>query len=266
MKRLTLLILVISLAGLGALVYLNRPAATDAADAQTMRVANQLYANGQYAEATQMYEQLVEAGGRNADVYYNLGNAYYQQGDMAGALLNFRRAQQLDPRDADIEANLALARSQIGEPVIAGAGNMPLRLAHLTEPYLTLDEAALIGFGLWLLLALLFVATHGAEPGRLRRLAGGAFVVLLLITVVGVGVLGSRVYTAFAQPAAIVTGNVSLAANPNAEGPAGIGVKAGTEVHLMDRRNDWVQVLLPGRSILGWLPQSVVVPVSPDAA
>ena len=46
-----------------------------------MVLANQNYEAGQFEQAAAGYEAIIEAGVRNSDVYYNLGNAYFKQGD-----------------------------------------------------------------------------------------------------------------------------------------------------------------------------------------
>ena len=81
-----------------------------------MSIANQLYEAGQYAQAAQAYQQLVNQGYGDGALFYNLGNAHFKQGDYGRAILNYRRAQQLAPRDPDIETNLALARAQVYRP------------------------------------------------------------------------------------------------------------------------------------------------------
>ena len=114
MKRVLTIIFILLLVGMSAaLVLANLPQTLPDSDTQTMRVADQLYASGQYAQAAQMYRPLAERGTANATLNYNLGTAYLQSGDLGSAILYLRRAQSLAPRDTDIESHLALARSQL---------------------------------------------------------------------------------------------------------------------------------------------------------
>ena len=68
--------------------------------------ANQLYENGKYIEATNLYQHLVDQGIQNSALHYNLGNAYFKLGQLGLAILNYKRASLIDPRDSDIRANL----------------------------------------------------------------------------------------------------------------------------------------------------------------
>ena len=48
--------------------------------------ANAQYAEGNYAEAAIQYEQILTEQ-PSAEVYYNLGNAYFKQGELAQSIL-----------------------------------------------------------------------------------------------------------------------------------------------------------------------------------
>jgi len=103
-----------SMLGVFALVgiawYMMTPSALPAADAQTFASANQLAAQGNYRAAETLYQQLVNAGVNNADVYYNLANTQTALGDAAHAADSYARAYALAPRDAQI-AQTAHSRS-----------------------------------------------------------------------------------------------------------------------------------------------------------
>ena len=74
-------------------------------------VADSLYQKGKYPEAAQAYEHLLQEG-EHADLYYNLGNAYYRMNDIGRCILNYERAALRDPGNSDIQFNLALARTK----------------------------------------------------------------------------------------------------------------------------------------------------------
>jgi len=72
--------------------------------------ANQAFREGDYSRAAQGYETLVRQGRAGADVYYNLGNAYFRLGRLGLALVNYERARILAPRDPDVDYNLRHAK------------------------------------------------------------------------------------------------------------------------------------------------------------
>ena len=75
------------------------------------------YRMGEYQAAIESYEAVLAAGQTSAELYYNLGNAYYREGQMAKAILNYERALHLKPNMSDAKENLALANSHITDRI-----------------------------------------------------------------------------------------------------------------------------------------------------
>jgi tetratricopeptide (TPR) repeat protein len=75
--------------------------------------ANDLFNNGQYSQAAEIYTALIDNGYKESDIYYNLGNSYFRLEKIPLAILNFERARRLDPGDEDINFNLKLANLRI---------------------------------------------------------------------------------------------------------------------------------------------------------
>jgi tetratricopeptide (TPR) repeat protein len=79
--------------------------------AVTKTEADSAYVRGEYQQAIKDYEALLKQGA-SADLYYNLGNAYYRTENITRAVLNYERALLLSPGDRDIRFNLQMARSK----------------------------------------------------------------------------------------------------------------------------------------------------------
>src|ERR1700731_760536 len=74
--------------------------------------ANQEYAQGHFKEAIGSYETLARSGQWSANLFYDLGNAYFRTSDFGNAILNYERALVLDPRHPEAKANLQIARDE----------------------------------------------------------------------------------------------------------------------------------------------------------
>ena len=72
--------------------------------------ANEEFAQGHFKEAIAGYEALVGAGHWNANLFYDLGNAYFRTRDFGRAILNYERALALDNHHPEATANLQIAR------------------------------------------------------------------------------------------------------------------------------------------------------------
>ena len=98
------MILLISISLASCLIPLSSHALTKAD-------ADSSYVHGEYQQAIKEYESLLK-NGASADLYYNLGNAYYRTENITKAVLNYERALLLSPSDRDIRFNLQMARSK----------------------------------------------------------------------------------------------------------------------------------------------------------
>ena len=74
--------------------------------------ANQEYTQGHFAEAISGYEALVRAGQWSANLFYDLGNAYFRTADFGRAILNYERALALERHHPEATANLQIARDE----------------------------------------------------------------------------------------------------------------------------------------------------------
>lgn len=96
---------------MGMLIFFCLLAWAMPAHSITKANADSAYANQQYQQAIKDYEELLTEG-VSAEIYYNLGNAYYRTDNITRAVLNYERALLLSPGDRDIRFNLQMARSK----------------------------------------------------------------------------------------------------------------------------------------------------------
>lgn len=72
--------------------------------------ANQLYKDGEYKDALNVYMDIEKSGNISGDLYYNIGNIYYRLNMIGNAVLYYEKAVRLMPRDSDLEYNLQYVR------------------------------------------------------------------------------------------------------------------------------------------------------------
>ena len=98
----------------GSAVLLGAPAARAQAGPGTADTlferGNQAYLHGDYAGAASAYEELLHQGAVSADLYFNLGDAYFRMGSLGPAIWAFEKAAALNPGSEDARYNLAEAR------------------------------------------------------------------------------------------------------------------------------------------------------------
>jgi len=77
--------------------------------------ANEAYFRGDFAAAIKGYEQLEQAGVRDADVSFNLATAHARKGELGAAVLYFSRALWLRPGDDGAEEGLSAAQNELAK-------------------------------------------------------------------------------------------------------------------------------------------------------
>jgi tetratricopeptide (TPR) repeat protein len=266
MKRMIMLTVVfLTLIGLFAVNQTLLLAKSSATASDTMLTANQLYEAGQFAQAAQGYQQLVDQGYADSALFYNLGNAYFKQGDHGRAILYYRRAEQLAPRDPDVAANLELARAQTVDQLEATDGEgFFSRLTQFVQGWLTLNELATITLGVWFLFAFLLIVFSGSKTGSAwRKGLQYGLVVTSLALAVGIFALASCLYAENNHSEGLVVASeVNVTSGPGSQYVTEFTLHNGAEVNLVETRGNWVRLALPGGELQGWAPASAVEAVA----
>jgi tetratricopeptide (TPR) repeat protein len=261
MKRMITIFSLISITIIG--LFLANQVQLLAKPSDTMSTANQLYETGQYSQAAQAYQQLVDQGFTDSALFYNLGNAYFKDGDYGGAIVNYRRAQLLAPRDADIAANLELARSQIvDQPEETGESSQGLvsAIGRWTQTWLTLNEVAIFALGTWILFVFLLILFSNTRKGSpVHESLQYAMVVTVLALVMGLVGLGSRMYVENSQPeAVVVASDVDVTSGPGTQYVTEFALHNGAEARLLETRGNWARLMLADNALQGWVPANAV--------
>ncbi len=223
---------------------------------QAFRDANALYSEDRYHEAAALYERIVDSGFANADVLYNLGNAYYKAGDLGHAVLSYERALKIQPSHEDARENLAFVGELLADRRAPVGGAVSDFLGRVFER-LTVDRlaaaASTVYFVLFALLtlAVLRLGFSGWQSGWLGR--------VVIVLVVCVAVSGSTLAYRLAVvrgdvEAVVLVPEVGVRTGPGEDFVLEFRLHEGTKVKVEETRDDWVRVTVPGTDLNGWMP------------
>lgn len=257
--------IVVSLATLGGFAAVVGVALAQApSPTDLMEEANDQYERGEYAAAAQQYEALIDSGYEDATLYYNLGNAYFRNGDVGRAVLNYLRAEELSPRDADIRANLELARSRTVDRVESGGESLFASVSNAARRWVTVGEMGVISLLLWAASAIAIgtLIVWRTIPRR-TVVWNGAFVATAA-TLVSLLLLVSMLYAnSNDDSAVIVESTVKVMSGPGDQYEEEFTLHSGAQVRLVDTRQGWVRIALPGDDLQGWAPSDTVEALRP---
>jgi tetratricopeptide (TPR) repeat protein len=222
---------------------------------------NEQFRQRQYGQATAAYEGILKGGRESAELYFNLGNAYFKQEMVAPAIYNYEKALLLDPGNEDIEVNLGYARERITdniEPVAQpGLGGLMSGLSGMYH----YDSWGLIAIACAFLMLALFAGYYVTKKTGLKR---GFFAGMTLMAVVLLVSLIAGFYAkseADSEHPAIVFGDmVQVKAQPSAQGDDTFILHAGIKVNVLETKEQWQKVRMPDDSE-GWVPSEAIRPL-----
>jgi tetratricopeptide (TPR) repeat protein len=215
--------------------------------------AGELYGSGDYSGAAAMYRQLFEEGFRNADLFYNAGNAFYKSGDNASAILFYERAKLLSPADEDIDYNLQIARSRLTDRFETVPQLFFVRwldFVSLLSSTNTWAVLALVMFIAALLLAVIFL-TKSRAHGRLLSFWLSLASFLLALLMISLAVRNNALVNH--NPKAVIT--CSIVTGRSAPGETGnelFVLHSGTTVTVEQELGAFREVRLPDGN-KGWV-------------
>ena len=221
-----------------------------AAEDSTFAKANQAYSEGRFQEAVDGFQSLVDSGRWSANLFYDLGNAWFRLGDFGKAILNYERALALDPQHPEATANLRLARDEAR--ALELRKNWIERYVAMGTPTLySIAAAATFWFILFGVTRLFF------SP---RRSAGQLAFIAFAAMVCGISIFALHTLENGTQGSAlaIVTGKDIEARLATADNASSIlALPAGSEIKVLSERGDWIYAALPNEQ-RGWIPARAV--------
>ena len=228
------------------------------AKAVTKNNADTEYQKGNYQQAIRDYEEILK-NGESAEIYFNLGNAYYRTDNITKAVLNYERARLLSPGDDDINFNLQFARSKTIDKITPESEMFFVTWYKSLVNFTSVDNWAKTGI-LCIVLALLLVLLYLFGPQLMLRkigfFGGLAFFVIFLL---------SNLF-AFQQKQAldnrtgaiIISPSVNIKKTPAKNSADQFVLHEGTRVDIIDKgMTDW-RCIRVGDGREGWIETKAI--------
>ena len=221
--------------------------------AVTKSEADSAYVHGEYQKAIDGYEALLKKG-VSADLYYNLGNAYYRTENITRAVLNYERALLLSPSNPDIRFNLQMARSKTIDKIVPEQEMFFITWYHSLINLASVDGWAMIALfclGLAIILALVYLFSNQIW---LRKVGFfGAFLMIIIFVCSNIFAYQQKSQLVNRTGAIITESAVTVKSTPAKNGIELFILHEGTKVTIIDNSmKDWKEIrLADGKE--GWI-------------
>lgn len=221
--------------------------------------ANDAYQSKQYDSALVLFGQIESQGIESANLYFNIGNAYFKNGDLGHAVLYYLRASRLDPGDDDIRSNLEFAHG-FTRVQMEGVRLNPISsfLESIVAPY-RLNALAWIASFFFIVLIGLLVVRLGLGFRNSALKAGLTVALVLLVASAGITTFKYRT-DYLTRRGVILEEDATVRTGPSRELDVELQGSPGLVVEILDESGDWYNVLFENKR-RGWIRKELVAEV-----
>lgn len=222
----------------------------------TKENADSAYVRQQYQQAIKDYEELLH-NGVSADLYYNLGNAYYRTDNITRAVLNYERALLLSPGDKDIRFNLQMARNKTIDKIIPESEMFFVTWYRSLVNIMSVDgwaRTALVSLALAIVLSLVYLFSERILLRKIGFFGGLSLIVLFVFS--NVFAYQQKRKLVDRTGAIIISTAVPVKSTPAKSGTDLFILHEGTKVEITDGSlHDWKEIrVADGKE--GWIETS----------
>jgi tetratricopeptide (TPR) repeat protein len=245
----------IAILGLITILFFLSEAQADIESATALfKKGNESYEAGNFDQAIEEYQKIVNLGIKNSKVFYNLGNAYFRKNQLGKAILNYRKALALEPRDEDSMANLAFAKlftlDKMEQEKIDPLSNLVHWFVNLFSTdeltiFVSLSYCLSIAFGILILFT------------RKRRAWLLGLSILLFIFVVSSSSLATKLHFDSAKNGVLIAPQAEVRSGPGGDYTLQFTGHEGLEFQINEQAEGWYRISL-SNGVKGWIPQDAV--------
>ncbi len=234
---------------------------TNAQNTTLFNSATTAYNNGDYNKAIENYLQIIENGEHSAELYYNLGNAYYKLNQIAPSIYYFEKALLLKPNDSEIKNNLSYAQNMTLDAFETLPETQFSKIYKTIIGTFSFDQWSYIAILFVFLFVFLYIAFKQFRYSTKKRIAfiGSIFSLFIVFTSLLFAYAQYKEFNA-KQPAIVFTEEVVIKSDPNNSGQELFRLHSGTKVNIEEELKDWRKIsLVDGQT--GWLLAENIKPL-----
>lgn len=220
--------------------------------------ANQAYINEEFVQAIELYNNILENDVESAELYYNLGNAYYKTGNINNAILFYEKALVLSPGDEDIKFNLRIVNQYVVDNIEELPQPFFIRWRESVINLFTVDTWSVISLILFVVFLIFLGFFFFGKTTAIKRLSFFAGIVAVIFSIFSLSFaynhknkLENRNYAIIFCP------RVTVKSSPSETGTDLFLIHEGLKVEIIDNLDNWIEIRLADGN-QGWMENSCI--------
>ena len=233
--------------------------ATAAPECSGIEEGTKAYNNGDFERAIDEWRTCADNGTPDADLFYNLGNAYFRNGKIGFAIFYYRSALRLRPNDDDIQHNLKYAQAMTRDKVEDEGEENPI-LSGLFRAHHALSlKAQLIALlALFWAIALFGIAGRIVIGEKAKNICTGAIFVLTAVFCVIGSSAAYKIFVLEKEICGVVTAaDADVTSAPSDKSQTLNTLSEGTTFEVISEQGNFAEIRL-GEKIKGFVKLSEV--------
>ena len=219
--------------------------------------SNAFYTDGKYQMAIDGYKDILNSGFESAELYYNLGNAFYKLNNIPESNFFYEKARSISPTDEDILINLSYAQNlridKIEKLPITQTQNFKINILNLLSEK---GWSVLLIILAWIA-CVSFVLYLSVNNSGNKRIFFTQFIILMIGFIVVFTINYEKKNLNNEKFAIIYDKEIEVWSEPNKISELKFLLHEGTKVKQVDTIQDWVNIQLENGT-LGWIQSSSI--------
>ena len=216
------------------------------------------YNEGDFERAIDEWRTCVDNGIEDADLFYNLGNAYFRNGKLGFSIFYYKQALRLRANDDDIQHNLKYAQAMTRDKVEDEEENPILTALFRAHHALSLKAQLFILLALFWAITLVFIARRLTPGERGKNICTGiVFALTTVLCVIGASA-GYKVFVLETEVTGVVTASdADVTSAPSDKSQTLNTLSEGTSFEVISMQGNYAEIRL-GEKIKGFVKLSEV--------
>ena len=218
--------------------------------------ANTSYNQGNYEQAIEKYERIIDNGQHSSELYFNLGNAHYKLNHIAPSIYYYEKALLLNPNDQEIKNNIAFARNMTIDAVDTVPEVGFSKFVNTISKTMSFEKWGIMAIIMIILFVTLFLMYYFAYSSMRKRFAFITSIAALVLASIALS-FAFHNYNLMEndRPAIVFAEETQVKSEPNLRSNEAFVLHEGTKVQVLDTVNNWKKIkLADGKT--GWIPES----------
>ncbi|MGB0429052.1 MAG: hypothetical protein ACPGLV_01170 [Bacteroidia bacterium] len=218
--------------------------------------ANELYKANEFEKALITYNTIYDLGFESADLYYNMGNAYYKTDNLPLSIWCYEKTLLIEPKHSEAQRNLELANLSVADKV--------QELPRIAWWYYWQKFKKLFTLSGWTIISIIFTWLLAAGILLLltqkhhwyKRLGVYFITVGFVFTLISGAIAANKSYQLKnPKSAIIITSNVYAKSAPEENSADLFIVHSGLKISIDDEIGEWAKIKLADGK-MGWITKT----------